>query len=586
MASRILSGRYELLEKIGDGGMAVVYKGKDKLLNRFVAVKILSPEFTKDATFVENFKRESQAAAGLSHPNIVGVYDVGREGNINYIVMELIEGDTLNKIIEKEAPMDYRKVIDISKQVASALRIAHKNKIIHRDVKPHNIMVTNDGVVKLADFGIARAVNDATLSTGSKIVGSVHYFSPEQARGNYVDERSDIYSLGIVMYEMLTGKVPFDGDNPVTVALKHINEEIVPPRELEPSIPPALERIVMKATSKFQTNRYANADELIQDLDNVSFVTAIAPDSIFESTTVVEKRNKRKQDLEKDIEEVVEARERDRKKKRRRTLAIIAAVVVLLAAAAGGYIAWQMGTFSSTKAAPDLIDKTYDEAKAIAEEEGFKVKKGKDIYSSEYAEGRVCQQDPQPGVEMPKEGTITINVSKGNKEGLVPSLIGMQEEDVENYLKSYGYELGNIKTVTSYEKAGMVLEQDPVAGSTLDKESSVDIVVSDGKGTEKAIVPSVTRMSLKDAKKAIEAAGFTVGNITYDWDATIGKGYVIYQQYQANSQLDKGTSIDLQVSSGPEPEPEEPEVTDDDSGNDNGGDKDKNKDKDSENDNG
>ena len=206
MSSRLLSGRYELLEKIGDGGMAVVYKGKDRLLNRFIAIKILRPEFTKDATFVENFKRESQAAAGLTHPNIVGVYDVGREGNINYIVMELIEGRTLNDIIEDEAPMDYRKVIDISKQVASALKVAHKNKIIHRDVKPHNIMITNDGIVKLADFGIARAVNDATLSTGSKIVGSVHYFSPEQARGNYVDERSDIYSLGIVMYEMLTGK--------------------------------------------------------------------------------------------------------------------------------------------------------------------------------------------------------------------------------------------------------------------------------------------------------------------------------------------------------------------------------------------
>ncbi len=562
MASRILSGRYELLEKIGDGGMAVVYKGKDKLLNRFIAVKILRPEFTKDATFVENFKRESQAAAGLSHPNIVGVYDVGREGNINYIVMELIEGDTLNKIIEKEAPMDYRKVIDISKQVASALRIAHKNKIIHRDVKPHNIMVTNDGVVKLADFGIARAVNDATLSTGSKIVGSVHYFSPEQARGNYVDERSDIYSLGIVMYEMLTGKVPFDGDNPVTVALKHINEEIVPPRELEPSIPPALERIVMKATSKFQTNRYANADELIQDLDNVSFVTAIAPDSIFESTTVVEKRNKRKQDLEKDIEEVVEARERERKKKRRKTTIITTIIIILLAAAAGGYYAWKMGAFSSTKAAPELLDKTFEEATEIAEAEGFKLKKGNDIYSSEYAEGRICMQDPEPGVEMPKEGTITVNVSKGNKEGLVPSVIGMQEEDVEAYLKAYGYVLGNVKTITSPEKEGMVLEQDPVAGSTLDKESSVDIVVSDGKGTEKGIVPSVTRMSLSDAKKAIKAAGFKVGNITYDWDSSIGKGYVIYQQYQANSQLDKGTSIDLQVSSGPEPAPEVPETTD------------------------
>ncbi|MBR3376682.1 MAG: Stk1 family PASTA domain-containing Ser/Thr kinase [Mogibacterium sp.] len=556
MASRVLSGRYELLEKIGDGGMAVVYKGKDKLLNRFIAVKILRPEFTKDATFVENFKRESQAAAGLSHPNIVGVYDVGREGNINYIVMELIEGDTLNKIIEREAPMDYRKVIDISKQVASALRIAHKNKIIHRDVKPHNIMITNDGVVKLADFGIARAVNDATLSTGSKIVGSVHYFSPEQARGNYVDERSDIYSLGIVMYEMLTGKVPFDGDNPVTVALKHINEEIVPPIELEPGIPPALNRCVMKATNKFQTNRYANADELIEDLDNISFVTNVAGPGLFENTDIEEKRKKRKQEIEKDIEEVVQARERENKRKKRKIIAITAAILIIVGAFAGGYAAWKMGVFSPTKAAPDLLDCTLDEAMAKAQEQGFKIKQGKDVYSSEYAEGRVCIQDPEPGTEVPKESTITINLSKGNKEGLVPSVLGMQKDDVEAYLQSYGYELGNVKTITSPEKAGMVLEQSPVAGSTLDKESSVDIIVSDGKGTEKGTVPSVTRMSLEDAKKAIKSAGFEVGNITYDWDASIGKGYVIYQQYQANSQLDKGTAIDLQVSSGPEPEPE------------------------------
>ena len=556
MASRVLSGRYELLEKIGDGGMAVVYKGKDKLLNRFIAVKILRPEFTKDATFVENFKRESQAAAGLSHPNIVGVYDVGREGNINYIVMELIEGDTLNKIIEREAPMDYRKVIDISKQVASALRIAHKNKIIHRDVKPHNIMITNDGVVKLADFGIARAVNDATLSTGSKIVGSVHYFSPEQARGNYVDERSDIYSLGIVMYEMLTGKVPFDGDNPVTVALKHINEEIVPPIELEPGIPPALNRCVMKATNKFQTNRYANADELIEDLDNISFVTNVAGPGLFENTDIEEKRKKRKQEIEKDIEEVVQARERENKRKKRKIIAITAAILIIVGAFAGGYAAWKMGMFSPTKAAPDLLDCTLDEAMAKAQEQGFKIKQGKDVYSSEYAEGRVCIQDPEPGTEVPKESTITINLSKGNKEGLVPSVLGMQKDDVEAYLQSYGYELGNVKTITSPEKAGMVLEQSPVAGSTLDKESSVDIIVSDGKGTEKGTVPSVTRMSLEDAKKAIKSAGFEVGNITYDWDASIGKGYVIYQQYQANSQLDKGTAIDLQVSSGPEPEPE------------------------------
>ncbi len=559
MSSRLLSGRYELLEKIGDGGMAVVYKGKDRLLNRFIAIKILRPEFTKDATFVENFKRESQAAAGLTHPNIVGVYDVGREGNINYIVMELIEGRTLNDIIEDEAPMDYKKVIDIRKQVASALKIAHKNKIIHRDVKPHNIMITNDGIVKLADFGIARAVNDATLSTGSKIVGSVHYFSPEQARGNYVDERSDIYSLGIVMYEMLTGRVPFDGENPVTVALKHINEEITPPSELVAGIPPALERCVMKATSKYQTNRYSSAEELIEELDNISFVTDVAGTSVFASTDVIEKNRKRKA-AEAAEEEEAENKKKKKKKKGKRN-AIIAAVIILLLAAGGWFAAWKMGVFSSTKPAPELRGLSFDEAKAKAEEEGFSIKKGKDIYSNDYPEGKVCTQDPEPGQEAQKEGTITVHISKGSKEGVVPNVVGMKQEDVEEYLKEYGYILGNVKMVTDPAEEGTVLAQDPERGTPLDKESKINIEVSDGKGTEKGTVPSVTGLSLEDAKTRIKEEGFRVGRVDYDWDNSIDKGYVIYQQYQANSLLDKGTSIDIQVSSGPEPAPETPEDT-------------------------
>ena len=560
MSSRLLSGRYELLEKIGDGGMAVVYKGKDRLLNRFIAIKILRPEFTKDATFVENFKRESQAAAGLTHPNIVGVYDVGREGNINYIVMELIEGRTLNDIIEDEAPMDYRKVIDISKQVASALKVAHKNKIIHRDVKPHNIMITNDGIVKLADFGIARAVNDATLSTGSKIVGSVHYFSPEQARGNYVDERSDIYSLGIVMYEMLTGKVPFDGENPVTVALKHINEEITPPSELVAGIPPALERCVMKATSKYQTNRYSSAEEMIEELDNISFVTDVAGTSVFASTDVIEKNRKRKA-AEEAEEEAAASRKKKKKKKGKRN-AIIAAVIILLLAAGGWFTAWKMGVFSSTKPAPDLRGLSLEEAKAKAEEEGFSIKQGKDIDSTDYPETKVCTQDPEPGQETPKEGTITVHISKGSKEGVVPNVVGMKQEDVEEYLKEYGYLLGNVKMVTDPAEEGTVLAQDPERGTPLDKESKINIEVSDGKGTEKGTVPSVTGLSLEDAKKRIKEEGFRVGRVDYDWDNSIDKGYVIYQQYQANSLLDKGTSIDIQVSSGPEPVPVTPEETD------------------------
>ena len=402
MGSRLLSGRYELLEKIGDGGMAVVYKAKDKLLNRFIAVKILRPEFTKDAAFVENFKMESQAAAGLTHPNVVGVYDVGREGNINYIVMELIEGRTLNDIIRDEAPMDYRKVIDITKQVAAALKVAHKNKIIHRDVKPHNIMVTNEGVVKLADFGIAKAVNDATLSTGSKIIGSVHYFSPEQARGNYVDERSDIYSLGIVMYEMLTGQVPFDGDNPVTVALKHINEEVRPPSELVPGIPPALERAVLKATNKYQTNRYSSAEELIEELDNIEFVTKVVGPSIFNKPSQVvdeddiddeddeyETRGRRKKKEGKKKKPLS-----DKQKKRRKfVIAGIAAGVVLLGIA----FALVSGVFSSTKEAPDFREMTFEEAEELAEKEGFTLKEGEELYDSAVPEGQICKQDPEAG---------------------------------------------------------------------------------------------------------------------------------------------------------------------------------------------
>ncbi|MCL1981884.1 MAG: protein kinase, partial [Clostridiales bacterium] len=248
MGTRILAGRYELLERIGDGGMAVVYKARCRLLNRFVAIKILKPDFIKDAKFIENFRKESQAAASLSHPNIVNVYDVGREGNINYIVMELIEGKVLSDVIREEAPIDYMRAIEIAKQLASALSLAHKNQIIHRDVKPLNILITQDGIPKITDFGIAKAVNAETLvGSDGTIMGSVHYFSPEQARGGYVDERSDIYSLGIVLYEMLTGRVPFDGENPVNIALMHVNDEMVPPGKIAAGIPPRLEQIVMKA---------------------------------------------------------------------------------------------------------------------------------------------------------------------------------------------------------------------------------------------------------------------------------------------------------------------------------------------------
>ena len=546
MASRLLSGRYELVEKIGDGGMAVVYKAKDKLLNRFVAVKILRPEFTKDATFVENFKRESQAAAGLSHPNIVSVFDVGREGNINYIVMELIEGRTLNEIIAEEAPMDYRKVIEITKQVAAALRVAHKNKIIHRDVKPHNIMVTNDGVIKLADFGIAKAVNDATLSTGSKIIGSVHYFSPEQARGNYVDERSDLYSLGIVMYEMLTGQVPFDGENPVTIALKHINEEAVPPREIVPGIPPALERAVLKATNKFQTNRYKSAEELIEDLDNIEFVTKITVNNVFTNAS---------QSIAKKDEKEEDEKDNDKKKKgsklNKKAIIAICGGIVAICLLVG--VLFFTGVIGSKKGVPDLTDMTLEQATTACEDAGFKIKEGKQVYDSEISEGRVVTQNPKAGTDAKKGSTITVNISKGSKDGTVPNLVGQvyDEKETPKLLKKNGYVLGVVKEKSDPAAAGTILEQDPVGGTALDKGSKINITISDGKGKEKGTVPSLVKLSLEQAKQAITGAGFVVGNIRYVEDGSIEQNCVTWQQYAANTMLEKGTSIDIEISKGP-----------------------------------
>ena len=552
MSSRLLAGRYELMEKIGDGGMAVVYKAKDKLLNRYIAIKILRPEFTKDPLFVENFKRESQAAAGLSHPNIVGVYDVGKEGNINYIVMELVNGRPLSEIIAEQAPMDYRTVINISKQVAAALSVAHKNKIIHRDVKPHNIMVTPEGVAKLADFGIAKAINDATLSTGSKIIGSVHYFSPEQARGNYVDERSDIYSLGIVMYEMLTGRVPFEGDNPVTVALKHINEEIVPPSEYVSGIPPALERAVLKATSKFQTNRFNSADELIEELDNIEFVTRVVGGRVFNEASEAVEKGKQNGD---DDDDLVDSGKKKKKKKpltkeqkkKRIIIAIVAAVCLIpIIFFAGKTFGW----FSGTAEVPDLSGMTYSQAKTAAKDAGFTIKKGKSVYSSDVQSKRVAEQDPDAGDKAKKGTTITVNLSKGSKEGTVPNVVGMSYSEVEAYLKKSGYKLGVVKEETSTKTKDTVLSQDPSAGSEADKGTKINIVISDGQGKEKGTVPSVTGKTLAQAKSAIIAAGFSVGNITYDEGTAYSNNIVMWQQYAANTQLDKGTSIDIEISKG------------------------------------
>ena len=570
MSNKVLAGRYELFERIGEGGMSVVYKAKDKLLNRFVAIKILKPQFINDSKFIDSFRRESQAAASLSHPNIVNIYDVGREGNIHYIVMELIEGKTLSDYIKEQGAMSYPKVIALSKQIAAALSFAHKNHIIHRDVKPHNIMITPNGTAKITDFGIAKAVNAATIVDNTDgIIGSVHYFSPEQARGGYVDEKSDIYSLGIVMYEMLTGQVPFDGDNPVNIALMHINGEMIPPSKLVDGVPPALEHIIRKCTDKYPINRYASADELIEALNNLEFVGSVVGDSVLMGGAtgtmnnaagngpIAETDYDDGEDYDDEDEDDKNGKKKGMDKKKKRLIIIIAAAAAAIVA--GLAIAFALGAFGGEEIeTPDFRNMTLQEAREAAKEYDLNIREGDQVISEDVEKGLIVSQDPEAGSTIKTGSTVTVNISNGLGDGSVPDLRGKQQDELSDYLEAAGFTLGTVTTEASEEEEGTVISQDPEPGSTAEKGSAINVVVSDG-SLAKAIVPYLVGQSLSDAQAALLNAGLTVGSISYDYSNTYAEGEVMWQQYDANAQLERGTAVRLRVSRGEEPD--EPSTT-------------------------
>ncbi len=556
----VLAGRYELIEKIGDGGMAIVYKAKDRLLKRFIAVKILKPEFVQDIKFVENFRKESHAAASLSHPNIVSIYDVGQEGNINYIVMELVSGKTLNELIKEEAPMDYRKAADIAKQVAAGLSAAHKKGIVHRDVKPHNILMTEDGIAKITDFGIAKAVTNTTIVDSGKdnVMGSVHYFSPEQAKGANVDEKSDIYSLGIVLYEMLTGKVPFDGDNPVTIALMQINEPVTPPSVFNHNVPPGLERIVMKAVEKQPKNRFDSADEMIDALDKMEVVNRVVGDSIYDGAEELNEAYDNydnydtysfgREELNKEAGRNKKSKGKGSKNKKK--IAIIAAAVIVALAALVG-IGFATGLFDKKDIeVPDFRGMTIEEAEDKAEDLGIEVKIGKYEFSTEYEQDQIMDQDPNHGEMVAKGDTVTVDISKGGERGVIPNLIGKSEEDAKKMIEDYGFELGTVKEKESHEEKGTVIEQDPSAGSEGKQGDTINITISDGSGKEMGEVPYVLGMSEDEARAAIEEAGFKVGDVSEGVSSAYDNGKVMWQEYNSGTSLEKGTAIDIKISGG------------------------------------
>ena len=564
MGSRILAGRYELLERIGDGGMAVVYKARCRLLNRHVAIKILKPEFTKDLKFIENFKRESQAAASLSHPNIVNIYDVGREGNIHYIVMELVEGMVLSELLKKNGPLEWRQAVDIVKQMASALSLAHKNHIIHRDVKPQNILITEDGVPKLADFGIAKAINASTLvgATGT-VLGSVHYFSPEQARGGYVDEKSDIYSLGIVLYELLTGRVPFDGDNPVNVALMHINDEMTPPSKIVSGIPPQLEQVVMKATKKYQTERFSNADEMLEALENVEHIHSILGKLVYTGTSAETNDDGYDADSDglsnsigtkKDKKNQGKSNGKGGKKKwtQSKAIPIILALLIALPVSLGIYhLVTQGGFGGKTLPVPNFAGMILEEAEALAEKSGLAIETGDIVYSDLYDEGEIVSQSPFAET-MVKEGhTVKVNLSRGTREGTVPNIVSKTYQDAVFFLEKYGYNIGQVSYENANQPEGVVLRQNPEGGIESPLGTYVNFVVSLGVSESQAMVPLLTGLTESQAAELLKTANLSLGTITLEKNDAYAEGLIFWQSQGAETVVQAGTAIKVKISGSP-----------------------------------
>ena len=549
LKGRLLGNRYEIIEKIGSGGMATVYKAKCLVLKRYVAVKVLRDEYTTDAEFIKRFNTEAESAASLTHPNIVSVYDVGREGNLYYIVMELIKGKTLKEIIVEDGKMGWKWSVKVAKQIASALETAHKNNIVHRDIKPHNIIITEDGVAKVTDFGIAKAVSNSTITAFGATIGSVHYFSPEHAKGGHTDAKSDLYSLGIVLYEMVTGRVPFDADTAVSVALKHMQEVPKEPIELNPVIPQSLNNIIMKAMQKEPSMRYSTATEMMEDLDKIlkNQDTAIGTNVSDRTQRIV-------------INEPKEGARTSRKKKSKLSkfkkyleehkfvkMILIAAIFLVVFLAAIGITLFALNSSSPKDVVmPDFTNLTIDEAKAKASEAGLTINISEEKFDVEIEEGKIISQDPkyQPSYTVKEGSTINVVVSKGQEIVTVTKLVGKTKDEVYKELKEIGLN-GIFEEENSDEvEAGVVIELSVEEGEEVLAGSDITIKVS--LGIEQIEVPDLTGLTEDEAKAKIAEAKLTWKTTYKTNDSSKGKG-VVEQSISAKSFVDKGTEITITI---------------------------------------